>query len=54
VNRHLADFPRVTRVDRLLAGGRRYVQGRKAQNRRTSLTGWFLPPGCRGWSAVRL
>lgn len=32
----------------LWPGGRRYVQGRKAQKRRACLTGRFLAPGCRG------
>jgi len=36
------------RAVRPLAGGRRYVQGRKAQSRRACLTGRFLAPGCRG------
>jgi hypothetical protein len=39
---------RVRRAVGPLAGGRRYVQGRKAQKHRACLTGRFLAPGCRG------
>lgn len=45
--RSLAARAHATRAVRPLAGGRRSVQGRKAQKRRACLTGRLSTPGCR-------